>query len=85
MGGLKRAVISIVSVATLVLVSSCGAGSSEASQGHSEPQYRVLDRFTVPELGGEVMVVCRHNDMYVFSDVYYGVQTQRFDNHEECK
>ena len=80
-----KALIAAVSVAGLLLVGACGVSSSEPSQGNSAPNYRVVDRFTVPEFVGEVLVVCRHDDMYMITDTHYGINGQRIDNHEECK
>lgn len=83
MAGLKTGLSVLLTAVGVVLVSSCGSSAANPSETPTEPQYRVLDRFEWNSR--PVEVVCRHNDMYVLSYSYTGVNVQRIDNHKECE
>lgn len=80
---MKHALISIVSMVTLLLVGSCGLSAVSAPTSNSDPSFVLKDSFSWQ--GNLIEVLCRKGHMYVVSDVYYGANVQRIDNHEECK
>lgn len=61
---MKRALSVAVTVATLVLVGSCGSTASGGSQGFSG---RILDHYTGPD-SEEVYIYCRGTDLMVYMD-----------------
>lgn len=79
-----KALRSILSVALVALVASCGSVASETHTAPSGPDYWVLDRFRVTEYDTDVLVICRNKVMYVISDVYAGIEAQRVGYEKEC-
>jgi hypothetical protein len=61
---MRRALSVAVTVATLLLVGSCGSTASGGSQGFSG---RILDRYEAPN-GDDVTVFCRGTDLMVHMD-----------------
>lgn len=80
---MRKALIASVSLATLLLVGSCGSSNSDTSVTTTEP-VTVLDRFQVDE-GFDIKVFCRHGDKYYMSDVYHGWDLEVFPGHKDCE
>lgn len=81
---MRKALIWLVSLSTLLLVGSCGGGSSSPSVATTEP-ITVLDSFEVDRSSGEIKVFCRHGDKYYLSDVYGGWDLEVFPGHKDCE
>jgi hypothetical protein len=79
----KQALIASVSLATLLLVGSCGTGGSDTSVTTTEP-VTTLDAF---QLDGsyDFKVFCRKGDKYYVSDVYHGWDLEVFPGHKDCE
>lgn len=80
---MRKALISSVSLSTLLLVGSCGVSGSDTSVTTTEP-VTVLDRFQV-DGGFDIKVFCRHGDKYYMSDVYHGWDVEVFPGHKDCE
>lgn len=80
---MKKALISSVSLATLLLVGSCGVQDSGASVTTTAPAV-VLDEFQFNG-GFDFKVFCRNGDKYYVSDVYNGWDMEVFPGHKDCE
>lgn len=80
---MRKALIWSVSLATLLLVGSCGVSDSGASVTTTEP-ITVLDSFQL-DGGYDFKVFCRHGDKYYVSDVYSGWDLEVFPGHKDCE
>jgi major membrane immunogen (membrane-anchored lipoprotein) len=82
---MKKALISSVSLAALLLVGSCGVQDSEPSTFNLGPAQKEVSRFEHVGSGIRVWNVCVGDDLYVIARAGNPGSVQRIDNHEECK
>lgn len=77
---MRRALSVAVTVATLLLVGSCGSTASGGSQGFSG---RVLDRYEMPNKD-EVTVFCRGTDLMIHLSGYKRGSIQMIPKEPRC-
>jgi hypothetical protein len=77
---MKKALITALTVVTLILVGSCGSTASGGSQGFSG---RILDRYELPG-GDEVTVYCMGADLMIYMDGYKSGSVQMIPKEPRC-